>query len=154
MNPLPRAALLLLLGLPLAACSGGDAPRAAEFVPPTPAESDFGTLRVRYNALPTLSLSADVARQYGVQRDAGTALVVVALRDLSGGEEEHADGEVEAVAVDLSGTRQKIALRSIETGGYVDHIGTARVSPRNTYRFELTVRSEGRSGQVKFQRNF
>ncbi|MEL1263632.1 DUF4426 domain-containing protein [Pseudoxanthomonas putridarboris] len=151
---LVRPTLPVLLGLLLSACSGGDAPRAAEFVPPAPAESDFGTLRVRYNALPTLSLSEAVAREYGVQRDAGTALVVVALRDLSGDEEKHAEGEVDAVAVDISGARQKIALRSVGTGSYTDHIGTARISPRNTYRFELDVRSGGRSGQVKFQRNF
>ena len=71
----PPALVLLTL---LAACSGGQAPRTAEFVPPAPAETDFGSLRVRYNALPALALSDAVAKQYGVQRDAGTALVLVA----------------------------------------------------------------------------
>ena len=77
---------VLVLSVLLTACSGGQAPRTAEFVPPAPAETDFGSLRVRYNALPALALSDAVAKQYGVQRDAGTALVLVALREVKGAE--------------------------------------------------------------------
>ena len=144
----------LLLALSLVACSGGETPRAAEFVPPAPAETDFGSLRVRYNALPTLALSEPVAKQYGVQRDAGTALVLVALREVKGAEEIDADGEVRVTAHDLSGTRQAIELRKVEAGGYTDLIGTARVSPRNSYRFEIVVQAGGRTEAVTFQRNF
>ncbi|WP_284447820.1 DUF4426 domain-containing protein [Pseudoxanthomonas mexicana] len=145
---------VLVLSVLLTACSGGQAPRTAEFVPPAPAETDFGTLRVRYNALPTLALSDAVAKQYGVQRDAGTALVLVALREVKGAEEIDADGEVSVTAHDLSGTRQAIELRKVEAGGYTDLIGTARVSPRNSYRFEVVVTAGGRTETVTFQRNF
>jgi len=144
----------LVLALSLAACSGGETPRAAEFVPPAPAETDFGNLRVRYNALPTLALSEAVAKQYGVPRDAGTALVLVALRDMKGTEELDADGEVDVTAHDLSGARQVVALRKVEAGGYTDLIGTARISPRNSYRFEIEVQAGGRTETVTFQRNF
>ena len=150
----PLPSLLLAASLALAGCSGGEAPRAAEFVQATPAEADFGDLRVRYNALPTLALSEAVAREYGVPRDAGTALVLVALRTVAGGEEVDADGEVSVTAHDLSGARQAITLRKIDAGGYSDHIGTARISPRNSYRFEVVVTAGGRSETVKFQRNF
>ena len=146
--------VLLLSAALLAACSGGEAPRTAEFVQATPAEADFGDLRVRYNALPTLSLSEAVAREYGVPRDAGTALVLVALRKMAGGEEVDADGEVSVTAHDLSGARQALTLRKIDAGGYMDHIGTARISPRNSYRFEVVVKAGGRTETVKFQRNF
>ena len=148
-----RITLLLVIAL-LSACSGGDAPRTAEFVQATPAEADFGDLRVRYNALPTLSLSEAVAKQYGVPRDAGTALVLIALRKVAGGEEVDADGEVSVTAHDLSGARQAITLRKVDAGGYLDHIGTARISPRDSYRFEVVVTSGGRTETVKFQRNF
>ncbi|WP_454832027.1 DUF4426 domain-containing protein [Pseudoxanthomonas wuyuanensis] len=149
-----RFCLPLLCLLALAACSGGESPRAAEFVAPVPSESDFGDLRVRYNALPTLALSEAVAKQYGVERDPGTALVVIALRRIQDGEEIHTDGEVTLQAFDLSGARQRIALRSIDTGDYSDHIGIADISPRNTYRFEVAVDSSGRKETVQFQRNF
>ena len=146
--------IALVLAMSLTACSGGETPRAAEFVPPAPAETDFGTLRVRYNALPTLALSEPVAKQYGVQRDAGTALVLVALREVKGAEELDADGEVSVTAHDLSGARQVVTLRKVDAGEYTDLIGTARVSPRNSYRFEIVVQAGGRTETVTFQRNF
>ena len=144
---------VVLLSL-LSACSGGEPPRAAEFVQAAPAEADFGTLRVRYNALPTLALSEAVARQYGVPRDAGTALVLVALREVRGAEELDADGDVSVTAHDLSGARQVVTLRKVDAGEYTDLIGTARISPRNSYRFEVVVTSGSRTETVKFQRNF
>lgn len=151
---LARAAFLLLSAGHLAACSGSEAPRAAEFVPPSPAHSDFGDLRVHYNALPTMALSEAVAKQYGVERDPGAALVLVALRRLRNGEEIDADGEVTAQASDLSGARQQIPLRVIDTGEYSDHIGTARISQRNTYRFDIAITTGGRTETLQFQRNF
>ena len=144
---------IALLGL-LSACSGGEAPRTAEFVQASPVEADFGNLRVRYNALPTLALSAPVAKQYGVPRDADTALVLVALREIKDGEEVDAEGDVAVSAHDLSGARQTLTLRKVDAGGYTDHIGTARISPRNSYRFEVVVTAGGRTETVKFQRNF
>ena len=144
----------LVLSVLLTACSGGQAPRTAEFVPPAPAETDFGNLRVRYNALPTLALSAPVAQQYGVPRDADTALVLVALREIKGGEEIDAEGDVAVSAHDLSGARQTLTLRKVDAGGYTDHIGTARISPHNSYRFEVVVKAGQRTETVTFQRSF
>jgi hypothetical protein len=95
-----------------------------------------------------------VAKEYGVQRDAGTALVLVALREVEGTEEIDADGEVSVTAHDLSGARQAITLRKVEAGEYTDLIGTARTSPRNSYRFEIVVKTSGRTETVTFQRNF
>ena len=101
-----------------------------------------------------LALSEPVARQYGVPRDAGTALVLVALREIKDGEEADADGDVTASAHDLSGTRQAITLRKVDAGGYIDHIGTARISPHNSYRFEVVVTAGQRTETVTFQRSF
>lgn len=149
-----KAALLLLSAWSLAACSNGETPRTAEFVPPTPAHSDFGDLRVHYNALPTMALSESVAKQYGVERDADTALVLIALRQLRNGDEIDTDGEVTVQASDLAGARQQIPLRVIDTGDYTDHIGTATISQRNTYRFDVTITANGRKDTLQFQRNF
>jgi hypothetical protein len=145
---------LSILALLLAACSAGEKARVAEFVPPADASVDFGDLRVHYNALPTLSLNEAVAREYGVTRDAGSALVVVALRRIANGEELGADGEVSAEAYDLQGKRQHIAFSAVRTGDYTDHIGTFAISERDSYRFEVKVESGGRKETVKFQRNF
>ncbi|MGH8061073.1 MAG: DUF4426 domain-containing protein [Pseudoxanthomonas sp.] len=145
---------LLILTLLFAACSAGEKPRAAEFVPPADATVDFGGLRVHYNALPTLSLNEAVAREYGVARDAKSAMLVIALRRIANGEELGAEGEVSAEAYDLQGQRQHIDFSAVKTGEYTDHIGTFAIYARDSYRFEVKVESAGRSEVVKFQRNF
>lgn len=138
----------------LTACAPGEKPRAAEFVPPAESSIDFGDLRVRYNALPTLSLNDAVAREYGVRKDPRTAMVVIALRRVQDGEEISADGQVSAEAIDLHGARQRIGFAAVKTGDYTDHIGVFSISPRDSYRFEVIVQANGRSETVKFQRNF
>lgn len=145
---------LLILTLLLAACTAGEKPRVAEFVPPADASIDFGDLRVHYNALPTLSLNDAVAKEYGVTKDAGSALVVIALRRVADGEELNAAGEVSAEAYDLQGHRQQIDFSAVKTGEYTDHIGTFAINARDSYRFEVKVESGGRKETVKFQRNF
>jgi len=138
----------------LGGCGSGEQPRPADFVPPASAQSDYGALRVRYNALPSLSLGEAMAREYGVARDENTALVIVALRQLRDGEEIDADGTVSVQATDLAGKRQTVALRPVRAGEYTDQIGTLKVSRRDTVRFEIAVDALGRQETVKFQRNF
>ncbi len=149
-----RALACVLAALSLAACSAGEAPRTAQFVPPVETQQDFGDLRVHFNALPTLSLSEAVAREYGVERTAGTALVVIAVRRIKGAEEVAMEGDVSAVARDLSGKQQTLHFRPVRTGDYIDHIGTVDVGAHDTYRFEVTVRADGRTGTLQFARNF
>ena len=138
----------------LASCTSGEKPRAAEVVAPSPAYQDFADLRVHYNAIPTLSVSEAIAREVGIERGDGKAMLTVALRTLSSGEELAAEGEVRAVAVDLQGMRQPISLRPVRTGEYTDHIGTFNVVERDSYRLEIEVQSGKRGGTVRFQRNF
>lgn len=145
---------LLILPLLLAACSAGEKPRAAEFVPPAESTADFGDLRVHYNALPTLSLNDAVAREYGVAKDVKSAMVVIALRRVVNGEETGAEGRVSADAYDLQGQRQRIDFSTVKTGEYTDHIGTFTLHARDSYRFEVKVEAAGRREVVKFQRNF
>lgn len=144
---------LLLLAL-LTACSGAEPPRAAVLSQPADSQADFGDLRVHYNALPTLSLSEAVAGQYGVDRDAGSAMLVVAVRRVAGGQELPAQAEVSAKVQDLQGAMQRVDFATVATGDYSDHIGAFDISPRDTYRFEITVKSGGRTEVVKFQRSF
>lgn len=145
---------LCLSPLLFAACSPAEKPRAADFVPPVVSSADFGDLRVRYNALPTLSLNDAVAREYGVTKDAGSAMLVIAVRRLENGEETSAQSEVSAQAFDLQGARQQIGFTAVQTGQYTDHIGVFAIHARDSYRFEVTVKADGRTQKVKFQRNF
>lgn len=149
-----RCLLPFLAACLLSACAEGERPRPADLLAPAEASQDFGDLRVHYNALPTLSLSEAVARDYRVDRDAGSGLVVVALRRPGDGGESSVDGQVSATAYDLQGARQRIDFIAVRTGDYTDHIGTFSITPRDSYRFEVTVQANGRSELVKFQRGF
>ncbi|MEB1527769.1 DUF4426 domain-containing protein [Xanthomonas sp. WHRI 7945] len=151
MRCLPAA---LLLCLALAACSAQETPRPAAPMAPAPAQADFGALRVHYNALPTLAMSETVARRYGIERDADTALVMIALRRVQGGEELPASGQVSAVATDLSGRRQPIALREAVTDAYTDYVGTVRISEHDQLNFQVDVRGADGAGTVRFARTF
>ena len=152
--PLIKSLSIALAALLLTACNGSERPRAAEIVAPAETTAVFGDLRVHYNALPTLSLNDAVAREYSVEKDAGTAMLVIALRQFANGEEIPAEGEVSATAYDLQGARQQIAFKAVKTGDYTDHIGIFDIHPRDSYRFEVTLKANGRSEAVKFQRNF
>ena len=155
MTPKLLAALLTIaLPLALSGCAKGEAPRAADIIAPAQAFTDFDDLRVHYNVMPTLTLPEAMAREYGVAKDADTALVFVALRRLVNGQEQAARGEVAGQALDLQGKRQQLRFASVRIGEYTDHIGTIQVGARDSYRFELDVRAEGRTHAVKFQRNF
>lgn len=151
----PRLALagLLVVAL-LGGCSAGEQPRAAELVAPAQSSTDFGDLRVHYNALPSTSMGEAMSRLYGVQRDPGTALVLVAVRRVQDGEETGVAGEVDGVAFDLQGRRLPLSFQAIEVAGYTDHYAVMPVNARDSYRFEVQVRMDGRTHLVKFQRNF
>ncbi len=151
---LMRTASTLGLVLLLGGCARGEQARPADLVAPAQGSTDFGSMRVRYNALPTSSISDAMAREYGVTKDPSTALLFVALRQVQGGEENNAEGSVTATAYDLQGARQEISFKPVTVGEYTDNIGVVAVSPRNTYRFELQVAVEGRTQSVEFQRNF
>lgn len=151
---LMKTASLLALVLLVGGCTRGEQARPADLVAPAQGSTDFGSLRVHYNALPTLSISDAMASQYGVAKDPSTALVFVALRQVNGSEEENAEGLVTASAYDLQGARQEVNFKPVDIGEYTDHIGVVTVSPRNTYRFELQVAADGRTRELEFQRNF
>lgn len=138
----------------LAACSGGEPSRVGELVAPAQASTDFGDLRVHYNALPTMSMSEAVAQKYGVAKDPGTAMVFVGMRRVVEGNEFNAEGDVAGRVFDLQGKRQPIVFSAVDIGEYTDHIGIVEVGARDSYRFEVGAKVDGRSHIVKFQRNF
>ena len=150
---MPRVVCLALAGA-LGACSNSEAPRPATMLEAAPSYSDLGALRVHYNVLPTLAMNPAVAASYRVPQEPDQALLVVALRHRTGGDELPADGRVSASAVDLSGRRQQITLRQVHTGGYTDNVGLVTVSRHDTLRFELHVQSAHGGGLVRFQRSY
>lgn len=149
-----RVLLAAGFGFALAACGGNPAPPPRAEAQP-PAELRSGDVTVRATTLPTLQLNDAMARAYGVQRDAGSVLLVVGLRRGPQSNEVSVPGTVSATAHDLLGRRQQVTLRAIDSGGYVDHVGVVRVSMPDTLRFRVEARPEAAApATLEFHRDF
>jgi len=143
------------LALALAACSQGVPPPATPMQAPQEATSRIGDVTVRANVLPTQTLSEEVARQYGLTRDPDTVMLLVGVRQGPEAQEVALPATVTAVATDLSGRRHDIALRELRSGDLLDYVGTLKVTPPDTLRFDVTVvREGGAQSQMQFTRDF
>lgn len=149
---LPATALLCLA---LAAC-GNDAPKPAKRIDtPQEAISRIGDVTVRANVLPTTQLNETTARNYGIERSARTALLLVTVRQGPDGQDSSLPATITASVANLQGTRQTIALREVQTGELVDYVGTANLSPPDTLTFDLKIVREGAAAsEMRFSRDF
>ncbi len=112
---------------------------------------------VHYNAVPTTSLTPEVARQYGITRSASRALLNVAVQRRTDAPLPQAiSASVTAAAVLPTGQRQSIALREVREGEAIYYLGEVRISHGDELRFELEVAPEGggRPLQVRFSQTF
>lgn len=149
--------LLLVSG-----CGGGTPPPAAPAADAhEEAISRIGDVTIRASAIPTATLDADVARNYGIVRDERTILLLVGVRQGEGAQETALPATITATATNLSGQRQAIALRELRSGGsepgqaLLDYVGTVETSLPDTLRFDVTiVREGGASSTMQFSREF
>jgi hypothetical protein len=150
-------ALALSCALALAAC-GGSAPPPAKPAQPAPEEavSRVGDVTIRATAIPTSTLTAEIARRYGIERNDRTALLLVGVRQGPEGQEVALAATVTVSATNLSGQRQDLALRELRSeGGLLDYVGTIDVNPPDTLRFDVTVvRADGTRSNLEFSREF
>jgi hypothetical protein len=93
-----------------------------------------------------------MARDYGVDREAGDMVLVVGLR--SGADEASLPARVEARASDLLGRGQAVTLREVRSNGYIDYVGTLRVKAPDTLRFDISAQSAGEAPMsLRFSRD-
>lgn len=142
----PLVASLLVVALAVSAC--GREPSAMVDGPSAGSSMQEATVRagdvtVRANVLPTTMMSEAVAAQYGIERAPGSVMLLVGVRQGPEMQETALPATITATATDLRGVRQSVALREVRSGGLVDYVGVARVSPPDTLRFDLEIRREG-----------
>jgi hypothetical protein len=145
----------LMLCMVLAGC-GGDAPKPAPRIDaPQEAVSRVGDVTVRANVLVTEGLGEAMAQQYGIERDPGTVMLLVSVRKGPEGRDTALPATIDATVANLQGQRRTLAMREIRSGDYVDYVGTAKVSPPDTLRFDLKiVREGGAASTMTFSRDF
>jgi hypothetical protein len=150
----------LLLGSLLAGC-GGSAP------PPATADARGGASRqgdvverigdveIRASVVQTSALPDSVARQYGIERDAKTLLLLVAVRQGPLASAIALPARVTAKVTDLRGGQQEIPMRELRAGTLVDSVGTTRTTLPDTLRFDLTVAVDAMAPvRMRFEREF
>lgn len=143
------------LALVLAACSDAVPPPSAPVAATQEAVSRIGDVTVRASVLPTQSLSEEIARRYGLTRSPDTVMLLVGVRQGPEAQEVALPATITAVATDLSGRRHDVALRELRSGELLDYVGTLKISPPDTVRFDLTVvRAGGATSQMQFTRDF
>jgi len=164
-DPMFRSALALIVAAALAGCGGSaPGPAARQGQAQQEATARIGDVVVRANAIVTEGLGEAVARQYGIERDAGTVMLLVGVRrDDGNGNEMALPARVTAVAVDLLGKRQELAMREVRSGetgpeagpDFIDYVGTARVIAPDTLRFDVEVAPvDGPAMELHFNRDF
>jgi len=159
-----RFALPIAWVMSMAACGGSNppAPTAAASVEGE-AIARLGNISVRASVIQTLMLNPAVARQYGIARDDGTILLLVAVRQGTDANEHSLPAQITASATDLRGHKQTIAMREVRTGdpgsapqqALIDYVGTAQTALPETLRFDVKAVRDGRAiATLKFNREF
>lgn len=108
-----------------------------------------GDLVVHYNAVSTTSLTADVARQYGITRSANRALVNVSVRRGAPGADQAVPATVRVAATNLNGQRSDLRVREVREGEAIYYLAEARFQGQETLNFEIEVSAEGATAPVR-----
>jgi len=150
-----RTAIALLFGFALAGCGNGVPVPTGNQVQQE-ASARLGNIVVRANAIPTANLGEAIARQYGIDRDDGTVMLLVGVRREDGnGNEAALPARVTVVATDLLGKRQRPVMREVRSGDFIDYVGTARVIAPDTLRFDIDIApGNAPAMELHFNRDF
>lgn len=108
-----------------------------------------GGFVVHHNAVPTTSLTPDVARRYGITRSANRALVNITVRQGEPGADRAVPAKVKLVATNLNGQRLDLRAREVREGDAVYYLAEARITGNDTLVFELEVSPEGAAAPIK-----
>lgn len=101
---------------------------------------------IHYNAVPSVLLAPDVARNYGLTRSAQRAVLNIAVRTAGDAATAQAvSARVQAVAINTAGQRQELRMREVREQDAIYAIGELRIEDGETYRFEVDVVPEGES---------
>jgi len=119
------------------------------------AETRIGDVSIRASAIQTSQLDARIARQYGLQRDPNTVLLLVTVDRGPRATADAMPSSIQATATDLRGSRQPLALHEVRSGDAIDYIGTTATSLPDTLRFEIEiVRAGGARSSMSMSRDF
>lgn len=159
MRTIPMLSITALaFALAASGCGGGAPPAPAAgagSASTQEAVARAGDATIRASVVPTSTLDAAVARQYGIERSDRTALLLVSVRTGTEGAEVSVPARVEAKASNLGGQAELVEMRELRSGDLLDYVGTLAIEPPDTIRFDVRVTREGgTSATMQFSREF
>jgi hypothetical protein len=126
------------------------------FADPSEGTTKFGDYLIHHNALSTEVLSADMARQYAIERSPSRGMLNISVQKIAADETAApVAAEIHGEATNLSGLHSPVTIREIP-GDYVSYVGLFDVSPPDTYTFVLTIKPSGsdQTHTLRFNQNF
>lgn len=103
----------------------------------------FGDYKIHYNAFNSSSLTAEIAKQYGITRGANQGVVNISVRNHAGGGDVASVAKVEGSVRNLLSQKVNLNFKEIREGDAVYYIAGYRFDNRDTMIFELNVVPEG-----------
>ena len=155
-------AVLIAASLLVACGKPADSPAAiasTQAMEPADASSrDFGDYVLHFSAIPTNTLTPDIASTYGITRSANRVLLNISiLKKTEGAPDMPVAGKVSASAVNLNGQAKNLSLREIREGEAIYYVGDVAISGEEALVFSVEAQPADATGvplSVRFQRQF
>ncbi|MCL4780009.1 MAG: DUF4426 domain-containing protein [Gammaproteobacteria bacterium] len=150
------ASLLVACGRP--AGQPASIPSTQALEPADASSRDFGDYVLLYSAIPTDTLTPEIASNYGIMRSANRVLLNVSmLKKAEGAPDVPVPGKVSASAVNLNGQAKNLSVREIREGEAIYYVGDVSISGEEILVFSIEAQPADASGApmaVRFQRQF
>jgi hypothetical protein len=151
------AAALVAAALLASGCDQSAQPQVAKAQPSDESFRDFGSYEVHYNAVRTDALTAEIARNYGIQRSSNRVMLnVTVLHKEAGAAKKPVEADVKVAARNLNEQLKDLELRRVSEGEAIYYIGEVSISGTEILVFDITVTPAGTQAplSVKFTREF
>lgn len=99
----------------------------------------FGDYDIHYNAFNSSSLTADVARQYGITRGANQGLVNIVVRKRNDSGDAPAAAKVSGSARNLLSQRSELKFKEVRSGEAIYYIAVFRFDNQDMLTFDIDV---------------
>ena len=148
--------LLVACGKPAGSPGSGSPTQAME--PDNASSRDFGDYVLHFTAIPTNTLTPEIASSYGITRSANRVLLNVSmLKKTEGAPDVPVAGKVSASAVNLNGQAKNLSVREIREGEAIYYVGDVAISGEEALVFSVEAQPADATGvplSVRFQRQF
>jgi PKD repeat protein len=130
--------------------------RVATAQPSDESFRDFGAYEVHYNAVRTDGLTAEVARNYGIQRSTNRVMLNVTVLHKEGATRKPVAADVKVEARNMNEQLKNLELRRVSEGEAIYYIGEVSISGTEILVFDITLTPTGTQAplSVKFTREF